>query len=128
MTEEQPSKKVTGKMYRIYIAGAYSAADVLSVFANMRRGMNVAYTVLKAGYAPFVPWFDYHFSLMGPMELNEYYAYSLAWLEASDAILVVEGWENSKGTKNEIERAKALNIPVFFNLEELQKAFEDGPV
>jgi hypothetical protein len=43
--------------------------------------------------------------------------YSFAWLEASDAVLLVPGWENSKGTIAEIARAKVLNIPVFETLE-----------
>ena len=108
-------------MLRVYVAGAYSSDNVMGVFDNMRRGMKVAYDVIKAGFAPFVPWFDYHFSLIGEMELKEYYDYSLAWLEASDAVLVVPGWENSKGTKAEIERAKSNGIPVFFNVKDLRK-------
>ena len=36
-----------------------------------------------------------------------------------DAVLVVPGWENSTGTKKEIEVAINLGIPVFYTLEEL---------
>ena len=45
-------------MKRIYIAGPYSAPDVLSVFENMRKGMVLATQVRKLGYAPFAPWTD----------------------------------------------------------------------
>ena len=109
---------------RIYVAGAYSAPNVISVLDNMRRGMRAGLEVLLAGYAPFVPWFDYHFQLQlrdgEELTLEKYYNYSMAWLETSDAILVLPNWEESKGTQAEIKRAKELGIPVFFSLEELK--------
>lgn len=105
---------------RVYCAGSYSAPDVISVLDNMRRGMQLGYEVITNGFAPFVPWFDYHFSLIGPMELQEYLDYSMAWLEASDAVLLVPGWEESKGTKKEIDRARALGIPVFYSMDQLK--------
>lgn len=101
-------------MKRVYVAGAYSATSVLEVFDNMRRGMRLAHMVLKCGFAPFVPWFDYQFSLISDMTIEEYYEYSLAWLEASDAVVVQPiGAEDSKGTQAEIARANELGIPVF---------------
>ena len=111
-------------MKRIYVAGSYSADDVIVVFDNMRRGMRKGLEVLLAGYSPFVPWFDFHFNLMlregESISLQQYYDYSMAWLEASDGVLVLPNSENSKGTQAEIKRAKELNIPVFYSLEELQ--------
>jgi hypothetical protein len=111
-------------MKRVYVAGAYSADNVVSVLDNMRRGMRVSTEVLLAGYAPFCPWLDYHFQLMlregETLTVRDYYQYSLAWLEASDAVLVLPDSENSKGTQAEIARARELNIPVYYNLDDLQ--------
>jgi hypothetical protein len=45
----------------------------------------------------------------------------MAWLEVSDAVLLIEGWEKSKGTLAEIERAKALGIPVFTTVYDLNQ-------
>ena len=107
-------------MKRVYVAGAYSADSVIRVLDNMRRGMVLAHAVLRAGFAPFVPWFDYHFSLVGPTTLAEYYAYSMAWLEVSDAVIVQpEGAADSNGTQAEIARAGELGIPVFWNIDDL---------
>ena len=109
---------------RVYVAGAYSASSVISVLDNMRRGMRAGLEVLLAGFAPFVPWFDFHFQLMlkdeETLSVQNYYDYSMAWLEASDAILVLPNSENSKGTQAEIQRAKELNIPIFYSLDELK--------
>lgn len=113
-------------MKRVYVAGSYSADNVLGVLANMRRGMALSFDVMKAGYAPFVPWFDYHFSLIGDVALEEYYRYSMAWLEASDAVIVVpEGAEASRGTQAEIARARELGIPVCWSIQELDANLMD---
>ena len=116
---------VPNKIHRVYVAGAYSADNVISVLDNIRRGMRLSTEVMLAGFAPFCPWFDFHFQLM--LRLNEeltvedYYRYSLAWLEVSDAMLIVPGFEKSRGTLAEIERANSMGIPVFYSLEDLIK-------
>lgn len=110
------------KIQRVYVAGAYNADNVISVLGNMRRGMDLSYKVLKEGFSPFCPWLDYHFSLIGEVSINEYYKFSMDWLRVSDAVLVVpEGVENSKGTQAELEEAKRLGIPIFFDLESLME-------
>jgi len=107
-------------MKRVYVAGAYSADNIIQVFTNMRLGIALSLRVLKAGFAPFCPWLDYQFALKEQMSLKEYYDYSMAWLEASDAVLVQTiGAEKSHGTLKEIRRARELNIPVFNSLENL---------
>lgn len=105
-------------MQRVYVAGPYSADNVLSVLNNIRYGMRVATQVLLDGYAPFCPWLDFHFQLMlrpgEELTVPHYYDYSMAWLEAADIVLVLPGWETSKGTKEEVRVAKEKGIPVIF--------------
>jgi len=115
-------------MIRVYVAGAYSAENVIDVFGNMRRGIELSFELLKKGFAPFVPWFDYHFSLTGEVTLEEYYAYSNAWLLRSDAVLVVdhENSFKSEGVKKEIALANRLNIPVFKDPEKLYEWHGQG--
>lgn len=111
-------------MKRVYVAGAYSANNVIDVLDNMRRGMRVSTEVLLAGYAPFSPWLDFHFQLMlrgaEKLTVEDYYEYSLAWLRVSDVVLVLPGWENSKGTKAEIAEAHRLMIPVVYDIDQVQ--------
>jgi len=38
----------------------------------------------------------------------------MAWLSVSDMVVVLEGWEQSEGTKAEIKRAEELGIPVTY--------------
>jgi len=106
-------------MKRIYVGGAYQSETVVGVLNNMRKGINLSFEILKLGFAPFCPWLDYHFGLMGELTDKEYKAYSMAWLEVSDAVLLVPDWENSSGVKAELERARQLAIPIVFSIDEL---------
>jgi len=110
-------------MKRIYIAGAYSSDNVIGVLDNMRRGMRAGTEVFLAGFAPFVPWFDFHFQLMlrggETLNVDDYYDYSMAWLEVSDAVLVLPNSEKSLGTQQEVARAQGLGLPIFHSLNEL---------
>lgn len=100
-------------MKRIYIAGKYSADNLIESLRNMHDGIKKSAQILKDGDAPFCPWLDYQFQFF-QKELNvqDYYRYSMAWLEVSDMVLVLPNSENSKGTQAEIKRAEELNIPV----------------
>ena len=115
-------------MIRVYVAGAYSDDNILGCLENMRTGIKKSLEVLDAGFSPFVPWFDYLFTLMREdsqkIGIQEYYDYSMAWLEASDCVLISHGHEHSKGTQAEIQKATKLGIPVFFNLKDLVDYFK----
>ncbi len=112
-------------MKRIYVAGPYSADNVLGVLDNIRKGLRASTQVFLAGGAPFCPWSDFLFHLMTQrgekLTLQQYYDYSMSWLECCHAVLVVEGWEASPGTLREIERANELGIPVYYDLYELKR-------
>lgn len=98
---------------RIYVAGAYSADNVIDVLNNIQRGTKYCAKLLKDGHTPFCPWLDYQFHFYEPtLTVEDYYRYSMAWLEVSEVVRVLPNSENSKGTMKEIERALALHIPV----------------
>lgn len=114
-----------GSRLRVYVAGSYSSDNVLGILDNMRRGIVEAKDVLLAGFAPYCPWLDHHYHLSlrdgETITYEDYCDYSMAWLEVSDAVLVLPNSENSKGTRAEIARAKELNIPIFGSLKALQQ-------
>jgi len=113
-------------MKRVYVAGAYSADNVLDVLKNIGIGEEMGAKLFALGYAPFVPWHDKDFILRRPddeFNVSEFYAYSLAWLEVSDAMLVLPGYESSAGTLNEIQFAKKREIPVFYGIENFLSNF-----
>jgi len=110
------------EMKRVYVAGSYSADNVLDVLRNIGRGEEVCAKLFLLGFAPFCPWHDKDFVLRRPDEtftVPMFYDYSMAWLEVSDAVFILPNSENSKGTQNEIARAKELKIPIFDNIPAL---------
>jgi len=48
----------------------------------------------------------------------------MAWLVVSDAVLVLPGWLNSKGTIAEVDKASRLSIPIFHSLDDLKCGLE----
>ncbi len=106
---------------RVYVAGPYSADNVITVLNNMRIGMRESTRLMLAGYSPFCPFLDYQFQLMlregEELTLKHYYKYSMDWLEVSDALVVLDGWEESKGTLAEMTRAAELHIPVYYGVD-----------
>ena len=109
-------------MKRIYVSGPYSANNVLDVLKNIGRGQQMCARLFADGFAPFCPWHDRTFITDNPngeFTVDQFYRYSLAWLEVSDAMLVIGDWQSSKGTLKEIEYATALDIPVFYYFETL---------
>jgi hypothetical protein len=119
-------------MKKIYVAGPYSDNDVLGVLRNIGRGQEYAAILFEEGFAPFAPWFDKEFVIQRwyhEFSVEQFYLYSIEWLKASDAVLVVENrkgmknWEDSEGVRKEIEVAKECGIPVFYDINELIKHF-----
>ena len=109
-------------MKRIYIAGPYSDDNVMDVLRNIREGIRISTEVFKRGYAPFCPWLDFHYVLMdfdNKLTVEDFYEYSLAWLEKADAMLVIGNWTQSKGTQKEIEFAIINRIPIYYSIDEL---------
>ena len=113
-------------MKRIYVAGAYSANNVLDVLKNIGRGERLAAEVFRAGFAPFCPWHDKGYIIQEPdfkYTVEMFYEYSIAWLKVSEGLILVPAWEKSAGTLRELEIADSLNIPVFYDIRELEVFF-----
>jgi len=108
---------------RVYIAGKLNDM-ACNYIKNVHRMIKTAREVRRAGFAVYVPCNDFLEGLVdGAFEYPEYFENSQPWLKSSDAVFLTPGWESSSGTKEEIETAKANDIPVFDNLEHMRKYF-----
>ena len=107
-------------MKKIYIAGPYDGKNVIEVLGNIRRGLQMARTLMGLGFAVFCPFLDFLIAFMGEdLPIEMYRANSLEWVKACDAVILLPGWENSGGVKAEIDLALNLRVPVFDNVEML---------
>lgn len=117
------------KRLRVYVAGAYSADNLMDVFHNMKRGMRTGSQLLQLGFAPFVPWLDHHLVFMmqndEKLSVEDFYEYSLSWLRVSEVMLVLPGYEKSQGTLKEIKVAEELNISIFYSLDQMVRNMID---
>lgn len=110
-------------MVKVYIAGPYSADNIIQGLENMRYGMRMATKLLLHGFAVFAPWLDHHLFLQlregETISLETIQKHSMEWLKVSDAVLVLRGFHASKGTLAEMKVAYDLEKPVFFNYLDL---------
>lgn len=105
-------------MKRVYVAGRYSADNVIDVLKNIGRGEKACARVFEFGMSPFCPWHDKTYC----MELTDkdtpkeqFYKHSIAWLEVSDAVYVISGQGDGGGVDAELEIARKKGIPIFDN-------------
>lgn len=119
-------------MIKVYVCGAYSDDNVISVLKNIGRGEKEAAKLFMLGYAVFCPWFDKDFILKFPehdFKVEDFLNYSMEWLKVSDVVYVVpnmiglKSWLRSQGTLAEIKKANELGIPVIFSMKELNRRF-----
>lgn len=106
------------KRLRVYVAGPYSADNVLGVLQNIGRGERACAELFHEGLAPFCPWHDKTYAMDALCQgdgVEAFREHSMAWLEVAQAVFVLPGWEQSEGTKAEMLRAENIGIPVFFD-------------
>ena len=109
---------------RIYIAGPYSADNLIDYEAHKRIGRAMGAYLTAHGYAPYCPFLDsvYLEGVYGDaITVKDLQEVSMAYVETCEAMLILPGWENSKGTKAEIKRAKELNLPVYYDRDKFEK-------
>lgn len=107
-------------MLKCYVAGKLND-DAVGYIRNMHRMIKTAKKLRDMGVAVYVPCNDILEGLVdGNFTYTDYFDNSQPWLLASDFVFVCEGWEESKGTKREIELAQANGIAVFFDFDTLK--------
>lgn len=102
---------------RIYVAAPYSQGDVPE---NVRRAMDAGSALIAAGHAPLVPHLNHFWHAHEPHPERVWLDLDLAWLAVADAVLRLPG--PSAGADAECEAARALGIPVYGDLSEVQTA------
>ena len=107
----------------IYIAGALRA-DVPQYIMNVHNMIQWGEKIRRLGFYVYLPCLDLMQGLvMGDMYFQDYFDNSFGMIERCDAMFVVPGYGKSKGTKKEMLHAKALRIPIFFELGHLLTHF-----
>lgn len=97
----------------IYIAGPYTAKTNWEIQQNINRAMEAGKLVAEMGAMPLIPHSNTPLVFWGMKDPQFWYDGTMELLRRSDAILLIEGWENSKGAQNEHTEALYLNKAIF---------------
>ena len=98
----------------IYVAGPYRDDCEFGVKENIDRAEKVALDIWRRGAAAICPHKNTAF-FGGAYGLDDsvWLKGDLELLLRCDAVVTVEGWENSSGALREVAEAKEKGIPVF---------------
>lgn len=99
----------------VYVAGPCESEDPSIYRANCERAARYGLWLARLGYAPIIPH-----SMLAPLasELSraEIMSICLELVGRVDALLAIG---DSDGTRQEIERATSLGVPVYRSIDEL---------
>lgn len=100
----------------VYVAGPFRAATAWGIEQNVRAAEVVALRVWLAGAAALCPHANsrhYHGAAADELFIEG----TLELLRRCDAIMLLEGWQGSEGSRGEKVEAERLGLPVFFEAD-----------
>lgn len=100
-------------MKLVYVAGPYRSPTPWGVERNIRAAMDAAAQVWAAGLAAVCPHAN-SAHMEGVTSDANFLAGTLEMLRRCDAVLVIEGWQNSEGARGEVKEACRLGLPVLY--------------
>jgi len=114
-------------MKLVYVAGKYRDDKPFKIQKNIHNAWCLGVDVLGIeGLFPIIPHCN-TINMDGCASDKTFLEGTLETMRRCDAVIVLENnHETSEGTLGEIEGAKKLNIPVFFDIEELKKWASDN--
>lgn len=120
---------IRGRMKIVYLCGPLTPRGnrtdtenaAIEYLFNVRDLVSAAIALIHKGYAPYCPGLDcqYFLHLRSGETISEesIKALSLAFLEVSDIIVLLPGWEASQGCQAEYQRAAELGMPAYYGFE-----------
>lgn len=108
----------------IYVAGALFGPNDWEIRCNIHRAAALGYEVAKLGAYPVIPHTNTGGVFLGTITPKFWYAGTLELLRRCDAVILVPGWEESRGAQAEVAEARIRSTPVFERVDELKAWLE----
>jgi len=110
---------------KVYIAGPYTPADGKEEtrLANIRLASETGKLLLRLGHTPFCPhtmtagWED-------ECAYEDFLRMDLEWLRACDAVVLLPGWQTSRGARREYEEARRHGLVVWDVARQIEGSVE----
>jgi hypothetical protein len=96
----------------VTIVGPFTAPTAWEIEQNVRRAELAAKMIADAGAMPWCPHANTRF-FHGLLTPEFWYEGTMEFVKRADAVLLLHGWENSKGSVAEWDLALKLGKPVF---------------
>lgn len=107
----------------VFVAGPYRAEAEWQVLANIRKAEAVAIRLWQLGVSVHCPHKNTaHFGGAAPDSV--WLEGALEMVRRSDAVCCTDDWEDSAGARGEVQLARAIGIPVFMGVNEVQTWLE----
>ena len=100
-------------MKLVYIAGPYRGPNTWAIEQNIRRAEDAAAQVWSAGLAALCPHANSR-HMDGVTTDENFLDGTMEMLRRCDAVLLVEGWQKSSGSRAEVGEAMRLGKPVMY--------------
>jgi nucleoside 2-deoxyribosyltransferase len=110
----------------IYVAGPLFGPNDWEIRRHIHRAAALGYEVAKLGAYPVIPHTNTGSVFIGTIDTAFWYAGTLELLRRCDAVILVMGWQDSKGANAEVEEANRLKIPVYTRVDELKTWLKGG--
>lgn len=101
----------------VYIAGPYGdAGGYLAIDRNIAQAREAADALVREGIGYICPHLNSaHFEAIRPeVPVDFWYEMDIQLMRGADAVLVLSGYDDSKGTQREIAHAKSKRLPIFY--------------
>lgn len=105
------------KLCVVYIAGPYRAENAWQIHQNVLRAEAAIPELIRRGYAPICVH-KMTENLQGLFSDQTYLDIGLELVRRSDAICLLKGWRQSKGSVEEYELAKELGLETVFESQD----------
>lgn len=110
-------------MRLVYVAGPFRSLTPEGVEDNIRRAEAIGLEVARLGASPVIPHANTR-SLHNHIDEGFMLEATLELMRRCDALVLVEGWSESQGTRDEMCEAHFLGLPVFHSLFGLKNWLE----
>ena len=113
-------------MKLIYVAGPYTGKSYSEIDDNIMKAEDVSIMLFTKGWNVFTPHKNTsHYERYEGVAGLDYHT----WIETTkdmlrrcDAIIMMKEWERSSGSKDELEFATAMKIPIYYEKDGLPNA------
>lgn len=108
----------------VYVAGPFRASTAWQVELNIHRAKCAAYEIWKSRHIALCPHANSGDFAGEPFEDSVLEGYRKV-VTLCDAILLLDGWQESIGSMRERETAKEAGVPIFYHMDDLREFLEE---